>query len=64
MYCSVHYSLLLQALYSVLYLGAMSLEAPQDASLLYVPWFSMVIALFSPLGICVINEFVKWEEIK
>lgn len=62
--CTSLLVLLLQALYSVLYLGAMSLQASQDASLLYVPWFSMVIALLSPLVICVINEFVKWEEIK
>ncbi|XP_034247469.1 transmembrane protein 94 isoform X2 [Thrips palmi] len=62
--CTSFLVLLLQALYSVLYLGAMSLEAPKDASLLYVPWFSMVIALLSPLVICMINEFVKWEEIK
>ncbi|KAJ1527966.1 hypothetical protein ONE63_007896 [Megalurothrips usitatus] len=62
--CTSLLVLLVQALYSVLYLGAVSLDTPKDASILTVPWLSMVVALLSPLLICVINEFVKWEEIK
>ncbi|XP_026281983.1 transmembrane protein 94 isoform X2 [Frankliniella occidentalis] len=62
--CTSLIVLLVQAVYSVLYLGAMSLDAQEDASILNVPWLAMVLALISPFAICVINEFVKWEEIK
>lgn len=62
--CTSIILLMIQAVYSVLYLGALSQDAAEDASIYNIPWMSMVLALLSPLAICVINEFVKWEEIK
>jgi len=39
-------------------------EESVDAKVLYIPWLLLILALLSPILILIINEYIKWEEIK